>query len=964
MSKIRMKVIELIRKLKSDLLPSAIFIALSLSFFYNPLDNIEVTSFDRTMGHGLMMGVDVSARISNFYTFFIIALSFLLIWVLLSYFAKYNEETMECIKFIKIISTIAIVPLCVALRNKFVDGYELGVSIYIIFSIILILLLYITVFYRWSKIFRFRTLKWSIFSSIPCLLLGITLCSKYNISMNYIRLAVLLFAIITTLFILTSLLKIKIENLIIAFYPIIIAPILVSIFLEGCNVLNQYNIIVNSKYKWTMIIYSVVITCGVLLYLLIRKKTIKYFEMEKWYYPTVLISIVLSFVQLPIQFETFKTDLFETANYGLGISEFLNYGKIPIVETFDAHMISGEPLGILYGLLNNDYIGALFNPYQIYMYIILFLIIYYFFSCFFNKDIALFLCLLYPIILDQGLSYYYIGISVILAVVYAYKKKTYSSYILYWIAVAITCLYTLDIGLSFVIGSIIAQIILWIYNRKNVNLKKMSLSLILILGLCLTVFFILCSVKGISPINRIIELLKISMSNINWSFESIGNPNGVSFAVFYIFVPIIVISLIIKMVFEKFIGKETIDEKRMLIILTIGLTYIINLPRGLVRHSMAENSLRYVVYSAPLFIALMIASMVKRKKLAFFLGAYSIVLLVSNLMVSTGNLKVISLLESGTEKFLKFEQYKSTFGDKINRVVISDNMKQIYLPVKETVDKLISPEETYLDFTNQSLIYGLIGREKPVYINQSPGLLSGEVTQQMFLEEIKDNFDKVSLILMPFSDLQYQNFGLSKQLDNINNSYRYYLVSEFIYNNYTPLVKCGNLSLWCKKDELSKKQEIAEENKYEIINYSSQEMDSIHSNDLSQIPYIWATYDQIKVNSKEVQAQILNKAEYSGGEKIVEMIVPSEIDKSEGNYILITADSDETAKVTLNLGNAKNRNLANFTFDTTEGKSINYLIRISSDYYWYSDLIDSISISSDKDLKNLNISVLKGDTLK
>ena len=28
------------------------------------------------------------------------------------------------------------------------------------------------------------------------------------------------------------------------------------------------------------------------------------------------------------------------------------------------------------------------------------------------------------------------------------------------------------------------------------------------------------------------------------------------------------------------------------------------------------------------------------------------------------------------------------------------------------------------------------------------------------------------------------------------------------------------------------------------------------------------------------------------------------------------------------------------------------------------DLIDSISISSDKDLKNLNVSVLKGDTLK
>ena len=105
--------------------------------------------------------------------------------------------------------------------------------------------------------------------------------------------------------------------------------------------------------------------------------------------------------------------------------------------------------------------------------------------------------------------------------------------------------------------------------------------------------------------------------------------------------------------------------------------------------------------------------------------------------------------------------------------------------------KLLGKEETFADFINKTLLYSVLGYRCPVYVSQSPLQLSGEFTQEEFIEEIND----VPIVFMPVDG---ENYGCTISLDEISNSYRYYKVYEYIYRNYKPLCRYHNdYAIWC-----------------------------------------------------------------------------------------------------------------------------------------------------------------------
>lgn len=157
----------------------------------------------------------------------------------------------------------------------------------------------------------------------------------------------------------------------------------------------------------------------------------------------------------------------------------------------------------------------------------------------------------------------------------------------------------------------------------------------------------------------------------------------------------------------------------------------------------------------------------------------------------------------GISRYLDFGFYNQVVDKKVERVITSDEMKQVYIPLKDILDKTLEPNETYIDFTNQTFLYPLVQRQKPVYVNQSPGLLSGEYTQKEFIRECREMDKNVSFVLMPLEDEPF-----SKSLDGIENSYRYYLVSEYINNNFKPLFKNNKFAIWCKKDRYDEKYKL------------------------------------------------------------------------------------------------------------------------------------------------------------
>ena len=60
---------ELFNIQKDSIVPS-IFIAFSLLLIFNPFSNIEVTSFNRQLGRGLLLNIDIVERINNMIKYF------------------------------------------------------------------------------------------------------------------------------------------------------------------------------------------------------------------------------------------------------------------------------------------------------------------------------------------------------------------------------------------------------------------------------------------------------------------------------------------------------------------------------------------------------------------------------------------------------------------------------------------------------------------------------------------------------------------------------------------------------------------------------------------------------------------------------------------------------------------------------------------------------------------------------
>lgn len=152
-------------------------------------------------------------------------------------------------------------------------------------------------------------------------------------------------------------------------------------------------------------------------------------------------------------------------------------------------------------------------------------------------------------------------------------------------------------------------------------------------------------------------------------------------------------------------------------------------------------------------------------------------------------------------RFANIENINIHDDKKIERTIITEDMKKTYEYIVNEIKFLLKDNETFVDFTNQTLLYSLSGKYNPVYVNQSPGFLSGELSQKLFIDEIKKSEKKAVIALLPANE----KLPLGLSLDGVMNSFRYYLVAEYLYKNYEPLEIVGDYAIWVKKE---KKEEL------------------------------------------------------------------------------------------------------------------------------------------------------------
>ena len=573
-------------------------------------------------------------------------------------------------------------------------------------------------------------------------------------------------------------------------------PFMLSFYIELVNVLNRHGVFVAAPRAWFAIGMIIPVSACVAVAYLMRTKKISVSNPKAFIYPALIFGIAALSVQVPLT-AVYTTDLFESANYSVLISDFLLYGDIPIVQHYGGHMMSGVWEGIFYGVLNGDFSGAGFNPYSQCLIPFVVLLFYWFVKTVLDEDAAFVTALFLPFL--PSWEYFGLGILIVFAVLAFVRKNTYFRAVLLWLACVWVALYRLDLGANFIIASVIALAYYIVSKRNFKAAKQLGITLVGYAAVFGSIWLVLCLVKGVNPITRIFEFLAISASNQNWAYFGIGNNSLAVYSWVYLVLPFAAIAALVYTAISKRFREELGVEKLMLIIL-MGASFLSNLlSRSLVRHSIEEMAVSVCVFSGYAFFATFATFKTKKQ---IFVPMFALLITVGNLFITTANPNTETVADTASTQMSEYGFVDSWSGDFweeiaereqiVDRVQMDPEMVSQLYPVKNVLDKILNEDETYVDFSNITVTYTYFERQNPVYVSQSPLQLSGEYTQECFIEQIGSDIQKNPVCLLPAD-----SYHLTHSLDGINNSYRYYKVAEFIYQNYVPLCTVGRIAVWC-----------------------------------------------------------------------------------------------------------------------------------------------------------------------
>ncbi|MCX4338288.1 MAG: hypothetical protein OSJ72_01460 [Lachnospiraceae bacterium] len=838
--------------------------AISTILLFNPLNEVttEVRQFKRVFGGGFIKNYDVSKVIRNFQIWLLLfVIVFGLLFLLINY-KKREWQKIEDKRYEVFLDNLIILALTVQLLRCVTYFNDKSVSNIFYYSTFLVgVWIFVTTIIISTKlrnVIDYETLiRILIITFTGGFPIAIFICKTWKSGKVLLGVQIIILCF-NLLFVYVAKIKSrhyldKICTVVSIFFAAI--PLLTSAYIELIHILNQYNIFVihiKKTYIIMIALYSIMI-----FFVSITVKSISFQKWKAWIYGTIVFGISCLGVQIPLQ-QIIEADIYESANCSILVSDFLNFGSIPIVEHYGGHMMQGVWEGIIYALLNNDYQGAILSPYSVYVYPILAILFWGLLKYIWDDDIAVWAVLLVPFY--NNFAYFGLGTLVCFATITYAKKQTWLRAFGIWMAVVWCAIYRLDLGFAFAFAVISALILYILRQRKAKAIMQLGISFGATVVVGGGIWCILCWAKNINPFKRLREFIEISASNQNWAFYGIGDPSKFIFAWCYIIVPFAIVLCMLYIAFSRDL-LQRIGVEIWFILIILGFSYVFNFQRGLTRHSLVENATTGILWSAILFIAIFLAIYYKNNYLCI---PFLVILTVCNAaFIQNENYAEQNIIDTATAKMDGFidtwtvqrtscvndnnndKTYWEELADKNEKTTrVINTLDEEILLYQEIMKLLLEEDETYIDFMNRSFVYSAIGRKSPVYVAQSPIMLSGEYSQERFIEDIQEDIENIPVAILPIADSR-----LSIGYDGIANAYRYYKVAEFIYNNYRPLCSNGEFAVWCLNDRY--------EEMLKKLDFAVREAD-LH--DISQLPYYDCTILQqtngIKVMTTDVDPRI------------------------------------------------------------------------------------------------------------
>ena len=794
-------------KIKAKILAWAVLVPAVMLLGVGPITNpaaYEVDKFIRVFGAGVVNDYSVSKKVHYFY--FTLIIYGLLVYnfylnLLLSLRNNLHNKIRRLGDFADTLLFVGWSFLLVCAYRQFSSHYSYDLTLYLFKSFMVFM---IPAFYLWEtgklKVQDVRVmLSLALFSLV--LSAGIAYCFDTR---NFGR-----FSDILAIVLLSSVLLFSVNKVFgildghVLYSKIVVISLIGAVSLVLCSILfEMLNVLALKSGRFTdaekillMVFYS---ACWLSLgwFCCVRKPVSS--GAAGWALLAFVMGIALIQAQ-PSLIIGSDLNIYEGANYAVPVSDFFNFGKIPLFENFPGHGLHLVVSSIAYGFLSSDYRGAIFAPWGSWMFsAACILVLYCFIKRISNGLIAAFSVIVFPYLLRISYSYA-LGLLVFLPFIqYAVTGKR-KYLILTAVSAVLIVAYKLDVGFASLAAVVCSSFCISMFYRNKI-IFRVLLYLMMAAAAVFVLFLADCLVKDINPVFRIRQYLAIASSNENWGYATLGDTEKNSYSFFYFAVPVIAVACFI----VALACRAKFTMAGLALMLCLLFAYYANLPRLLVRHSLAEyRQYSLWLWTMPIALSFLISRMFSSRSL-YILCQTAIVLTVwvvfqpttfyenSPLQNTVSRAERLSaeISPDNRKKDISFVYSRGsrvTFNEAKSQFIQHEN------EIRTVAGLLLSPDETYLDFTNLSAAYPWTGRENPAYVVQPPSMLSGEKSQRFFIKEIEERLETVPVIIMPANLKWY----LMMMIDGVCNNIRHYLVAEWIYNNYRPLFKWNEFaSVW------------------------------------------------------------------------------------------------------------------------------------------------------------------------
>ncbi len=938
---------------------SAGFLGLAgiLPFFKNTLTKAyPITDFsEHVISQSTLNNSDISVRIQRYYllilaVFVITAVGALILFRIFKTL-KRTEENKRTIFFIKHTAMLGIVSLIAGLLAAYTAAEMLVLAV--VFAVPMFLA-YLYIALEKDQYRDYDLLFLSLALTVPLTAFAGTFLMKLSLSDTVMPFALLGLgggiALVLFLLFQTRLSKQK-NKIIIATIPLMFTAVLQMAGLEALNIINKrFNVVLNIQYEMYLVIMLAAVVLGAFLWIK-TKKTKQAMKIYRLFLPVAVLIMGLILSQPIRQIES-TGSIFEYANYGISVDHLFRYGSIPIIETFDAHMLSSQVFAYLTELLNG-YEPWTAGLYVNYYFAIYYVLAYALFRRILDDTTAFVFVLGFPFL--RMLLPPMLVMSVVMVIVLVRLVQEDSGKNRFWFALvcAILCLYSLDIGVASIVGGVSAYVLVYLKRgegRRIFSLLIAGFFTVLAFG---GLYLGLCFIKNVPPLARLREILMAAGSSQNWAYFAPGDRNSFVYNLVYFVMPLSMIAAVLFFAFQYFSckDKQEYSKPAIAVFLFFAIFYFVNLPRGIIRHSLIEEMIWYI--AGTYFPAMLALSAVKKEGVirivGFCFGIMGFLMVMGVAYPSLNSAVNIPQMTLGRYNLAANamsasnyqEQYEEGYAFNGTRVNVEADPE--IAKFTDILDTVLEDDQTYVDLASVNYMYALTGRKNPNYVNQVPAMLNGDTMQEMAIREIQAA--DAPLAILP--NAESEDFGFGTDIDGVATDYKYYLLFEYIYDNYMPLIRMDGFDIYARKDIWSDYAEALWSDYTIMTGY-----DKAQERTLAYVPLLWAADAGDAIGSLSAVSAHVDK----------ETMFSADVNKTgaPANLVLeISADADGYALVTLQVDA---QDTGNFGFLVRAGTQ-RYAIRLSADNNYWADGARTWTLSSDSEITLTGYAILNdGDT--